>query len=160
MLLTTKMLIFDLKMHRKMILPPPSASTWQICFVPIQLHSVKYSAIHHSQKKNSFPLGYQSFPISLHFSRDVVEHTHCTLTMPYVFQLQLNYKGISAFSDFTQDERNINSLAHEMPTKPDSCLEEKPLRRYAAGVTRYSSLFQMLPSLSYDGTVTNLCGLH
>lgn len=104
--LTIKMSILDLKMHQKMLFPPPSASTWQICFLPIQMHSVEYSAIHRSQKKISFPLGQQSFPISLHLTRDIVEHT-C-----YVFQLQIDYKGISAFSGFAQDERNINSLAH------------------------------------------------
>lgn len=66
----------------------------------------------------NFLSGYQSFPISLHLTRDVVEHTCCTHTTLYVFQLQINYKSIAVFSDFTQDERNINSLAHENAYKP------------------------------------------
>lgn len=108
------MSIFDPRMHRK------SLKCFFHLLLPLldKLHSVKYSAIHHSQKKNSFLSGYQSFPISLHLTRDVVEHTCCTHTTLYVFQLQINYKSISVFSDFTQDERNINSLAHENAYKP------------------------------------------
>lgn len=49
---------------------------------------------------------------------DVVENTHCTRTTSYVFQLQINDKSVSTFSDFTQDERNINSLAQENVYKP------------------------------------------
>lgn len=100
------------------------------------------------------------FPLCL--TKDVVKHARCTAPTSCIFQLQTDHKGTSDFSDFTPDERTINSLAHENACKIWLLTPEKAmlLKRSSAEVTNHSLLFQTPPSPSYDSTgKVNFCDL-